>query len=141
MKKGKEKQSRHKEGVNYEKAMDRALSEIFHNLELIKEETRKQTGEVDVRQQKRKVSAPAATQRETKTSSPLESRRKISAPAGTVREATTTSEQMQSRNELRTKPCTLPPVSTLPVIYWDLHCFDEDEQLETVGVLGNTKEM
>lgn len=139
MKKGKEKQARHKEGVNYEKAMDRALSEIFRNLEVIKEEARKQTEEEDVHP-RRKVSAPAATQRETKTTSPLEARRKISAPAGTARE-TTTPQQLQSRNELGRKPCTLPPDSTLPVIYWDLQCFDEEEQLETVGVLGDTKKM
>lgn len=95
-----------KREVNYEEAMNQAFSEIFQNLKVIKENTKRQREQVGL-QKRRRVSAPAApTTTSTSQQPKIEPARKLSAPA---------------------------PSSTSSTTQWVLQCFDEvEEGLETV---------
>lgn len=65
MKSGKGRRKTSKTGVaDFEDAMNQAFSEIFQNLKMIEQDTKKQREKVDL-QRRRRVSAPAATHRET----------------------------------------------------------------------------
>lgn len=108
MKSVKGQRSRGKKGFNFEEAMNEAFSEIFQNLKFIEEDTKKQKKEVDLR------------------------RRRISAPAATLRQ--TTEVFRKPKQELGRKFSTPTPMgSTLPSIHWVLQCFDEEDDLEMVN--------
>lgn len=103
---GKGRQARVKREVSYEEAMNQAFSEIFQNLKMIKEDTKKQREKVAL-QRRRRVSAPAASTTKTTSQQPkIEPVRKLSAPT---------------------------PSSTLSTAHWVLQCFEEEaEGLETI---------
>ena len=112
MENGKGHQHRCKKAVNYEEAMNQALSEIFRNLKEIHEDTRKQREKVSLR------------------------RRRVSAPATALRETTVTLKQ--PKKELLDRKLSTPvPVasSTLSTMHWVLQCFEEEE--EETGVIDS----
>lgn len=88
--------------VDFEEAMTKAFSEIFHNLKEIEADAKKQKEKVD-RQRRRRQSAPASMIREL-----TETLRK---------------PEKESKNTMATQP-------SLSTMHWILDCYDEEEHLE-----------
>jgi len=95
------------EGVNYEQAMNQALSEIFQNLKEIQKDTKKRRENINL--QRRRGSAPATALRETA--------------------ATFKQPKKLGRSLSTTVPATS---STLSTMRWVLQCFEEEEEEKTL---------
>ena len=95
-----------KKGGNYEQAMTQAFSEIFQNLKLIEEDTRKQREMVK-----------------------REQRRRGSAPCSMLSATTKTFHRDVKAAALKEKPerkISSPSKSTM---HWVLSCFEEEEEV------------
>lgn len=103
MKNGKRQKGQGKQGMNYEDAMNQAFSEIFQNLKVIKEGTKKQREKTDIQ------------------------RRRGSAPPTALRETTTAFEQ--TKTEVVRKLSTPIPASNLSTTKRVLQCFEEEENM------------
>lgn len=89
--------------VNFEEAMTKAFSEIFHNLKEIEAEAKKQRGRVDCQG------------------------RRQSAPASMIRELTETLRKPETESKATV---TIRPASSLSTMHWILDCYEEEEDLE-----------
>lgn len=89
--------------VDFEEAMTKAFSEIFHNLKEIEADAKKQRGKVD-----------SQTRRQ-------------SAPASMIRELTETlrKPEIESKNTVTTQPA-----SSWSTMHWSLDCYEEEDDLE-----------
>jgi len=96
-----EKKGQKMKAVNFEEAMTKAFSEIFHNLKEIKADAKKQRSRVD------------------------RQRRRQSAPASMIRELTETLRKTESKATV-----TIQPASSLSTMQWILDCYEEEEDLE-----------
>ena len=96
------------EAVNYEQAMNQALSEIFQNLKEIQKDTKKRREKINLQQ------------------------RRGSAPATALRETTATFKQPKKLD--RSLSTTVPAAtsSTLSTMRWVLQCFEEEEEEKTL---------
>ena len=89
--------------VDFEEAMTKAFTEIFHNLKEIEADAKKQRERVD--RQRRRQSAPASMIREL---------------TETLRKPTT-----ESKPTVATQPA-----SSWSTVHWILDCYEEDEDVE-----------
>lgn len=89
--------------VNFEEAMTKAFSEIFHNLKEIEADAKKQRGKAD------------------------HQRRRQSAPASTIRELTETLRKPERESKATV---TIQPASSLSTMHWILDCYEEEDNLE-----------
>ena len=107
-------QHQYKKGVNFEEAMNQALSEIFQNLKEIQEDTKKQREKLSLW------------------------RRRGSAPATALRE-TTLATFKQPKKELDRKLSTPTPtsISTFPTMHWVLQSFEEEEAVGVIQALAS----
>lgn len=92
--------------VNFEEAMTKAFSEIFHNLKEIEADAKKQRGRVD------------------------HQRRRQSAPASTIRELTETLRKPETESKATVTIQRLQPASSLSTMHWILDCYEEEDNLE-----------
>lgn len=90
-----------KKGANYEEAMTKAFSEIFHNLKDIEADSKRQREKVDFK------------------------RRRQSAPARVLRDATETLQQPEGEGSSPTQPTSTPST-----VQWVLECYEEEEDVE-----------
>lgn len=100
---GKEQKSPQKKKVNFEEAMTKAFSEIFHNLKEI---------EADVKRQRERVD---------------HQRRRQSAPASMLRDVT---ERLKEPDKELGNKSTTQPASSLSTMHWVLDCCEEGEEEE-----------
>ena len=98
-----EQKGQETKAMDFEEAMTKAFSEIFHNLKEIETDAKKQRERVD------------------------RQRRRQSAPASMIRELTETvrKPETESKNTVTTQPAT-----SLSTMHWILDCYDEEEHLE-----------
>jgi len=98
-----EKKGQKMKAVNFEEAMTKAFSEIFHNLKEMEADAKKQRGRVDCQ------------------------RRRQSAPASMIRELTETLRKPETESK---DTVTIQPASSLSTMQWILDCYEEEEDLE-----------
>jgi len=98
-----EPKSQKAKAVDFEEAMTKAFTEIFHNLKEIEADAKKQRARVD------------------------RERRRQSAPASLIRELTETLR----KPETESKPTvTTQPASSRSTVHWILDCYEEGEDIE-----------
>ena len=113
MKDGEQQKAQERKEVKYEEAMNKAFSEIFQNLKVIEEGTKKQRERIDLQ-------------------------RRGSAPATTLRETTATFKQ--PKNERERTLSTPIPASKLSTMSWVLKCCEEDENTVEGPLSGHPRE-
>lgn len=99
-----EQKGQKKKAVNFEEAMTKAFSEIFHNLKEI---------EADGKKQRERVN---------------HQRRRQSAPASVIREVTETLKKPET--ESNKNKVTTRPASSMSTMHWILDCHEEEEDVE-----------
>jgi len=98
-----EPKSQEAKAVDFEEAMTKAFTEIFHNLKEIEADAKKQRERVD------------------------RERRRQSAPASLIRELTETLR----KPEMESKPTvTTQPASSWSTVHWILDCYEEEDDVE-----------
>ena len=98
-----EQKGQKKKAVDFDEAMTKAFSEIFHNLKEIEADAKKQRERVD------------------------RQRRRQSAPAGMIRELTETLRKPETESK---NTVTAQPASSWSTMHWILDCYEEEEDLE-----------